>query len=447
MRYRLRFAAAVMAVLALLAFSPVSDAQAQEQPEPPTWFVDETRLPFDPLPGFEDAVQHWGIHQDAGFRVEVPADWNGDLVMWAHGFRGDGLELTVDNHPIREYLLANGYAWGASSYTENGYNVLSGVKSTARLARMTERDLLPQEPNRVYVTGASMGGHVTALSIERFSNLYDGALPICGVLGDYHLFDFFLDFNLVAQQLGTGSAQLPVDPAVYFGSTVPSIISNLEALPGTWPLALNESGEQLKTFTEIVTGGDRPNYDEAWAFWNSGDLPFLFTLGVGDGTLPNSNGQSVLNNAWRNYRLDFEPGISADEEALNAALPRLTVEPGARKSERISGNISDPVLTLHNLGDLFVPFDMEIRYAIDVAEAGNSDLLVQRAIRGVGHCDFTDFELETGFGDLVRWVEDGLKPGGDVILDRAAVADEDYGCAFSDPDPSLHILAVPCAPR
>jgi hypothetical protein len=85
---------------------------------PPKYFVDETKLPFAALAGLP-AQQLWGVHNGAGYRVEVPSNWNGKLVMWAHGFRGTGLELTVDNHPLRPFLLANGYAWAASSYSKD----------------------------------------------------------------------------------------------------------------------------------------------------------------------------------------------------------------------------------------------------------------------------------------------------------------------------------------
>jgi hypothetical protein len=47
--------------------------------------------------------------------------------MWAHGFRGTGLELTVDNHPLRVFLIANGYAWAASSYSRNDYDPAAGT--------------------------------------------------------------------------------------------------------------------------------------------------------------------------------------------------------------------------------------------------------------------------------------------------------------------------------
>ena len=47
----------------------------------------------------------------------------------------------------------------------------------------------------------------------------------------------------------------------------------------------------------------------------------------------------------------------------------------------VEGDPRVPVLSLHDLGDLFVPFSMEQYYAADVAANGQSDLLVQRAIR------------------------------------------------------------------
>ncbi len=89
---------------------------------PPAYFVDESKLPFDPLPG-TSTTRYWGIHNGAGFRIEVPDNWNGDLVLYAHGFRGTGLELTVSNPRIRHYLVTHGFAWAASSYSKNAYDV------------------------------------------------------------------------------------------------------------------------------------------------------------------------------------------------------------------------------------------------------------------------------------------------------------------------------------
>jgi len=432
-----------------LALAPAALAGAGDGP-PPEYFVDESKLPFEALPG---ATVHWGVHTGAGFRAEVPDNWNGTLVMWAHGFRGTGLELTVDNHPLRALLIPLGFAWAASSYSRNDYDITTGVQDTHALAERFNG--LVGEPDRVYITGASMGGHITAASIEQYQNTYHAALPICGVLGDYALFDYFLDFNSAAQQIGTGASVFPVDPFVYTVVTVPSIKANLESVPGGWPIFLNADGNNLKNLTALRSGGFRPNFDEAWFFWNTfpdfatGPGNFLFDLAFGDGTLPRTPGIGV-DNAETVYQFDTDPNLTPDEQDLNDGVVRVAADRNGRGSSGLSqvpvitGDIDIPVLTLHNLGDLFVPVHNEVEYAQRVDAQGNSDLLVQRAIRGVNHCGFTSSELSTAFLDLVAWEQAGIKPGGDDFLDPANVADPLFGCAFTNDPGGDHILATPC---
>jgi hypothetical protein len=307
----------------------------------------------------------------------------------------------------------------------------------------------------VYLTGASMGGHITAVSIEQYRNFYDGAMPICGVLGDFELFDYFLDFNVAAQQLGTGSSMFPVDPVVYATSTVPAIKAGLEAVPGGWPVALNADGLNLKNLTELRSGGERPNFDEAWFFWNTfpsfatGPGNFLFDLGSTDGSVARSPG-SVVDNSDVVYQFDTDPALSSDEQTFNDDVVRVTHDPQGRSPNGLSqvppiaGDPTVPVLTLHNLGDLFVPFHNEVIYGTEAAANGKADLVVQRAIRGVGHCDFTASELVTGFAELVAWVEFGVKPAGDDVTNPAAVAALDFGCTFTDDPFNQHILATAC---
>ena len=442
----------IVAMLLLFASIPMTAATAA--PPEPDWYVDEAKLPFDALPGFEDTQRLWGVHYDSGYRIEVPANWNGTLVMWAHGYRGEGTELTVDNHPLREFLIPNGYAWAASSYSANSYNPGVGVRDTHRLVQLF--DEIVGSPATRYITGASMGGHVTARSVEQPNHPYDGAMPICGVVGDYELFDYFLDFNLAAQQIALGASAYPVaDDAVYIGVQVPQIKAGLEGAPGAWPFVLNADGEAFKQLVELRSGGDRPNFDEAFAFWNSipastGVGNFLFELGVGNGKVIGAPG-IVPDNTDTVYQLDLDPGLSPEELAFNEEIgrvdgsDRLRINPSLLPIPNITGAIDVPVLSLHNLGDLFVPFHNEIEYAQDVADQGNSDLLVQRAIRGVGHCDFTPTELVTAFVELDAWVQHGIKPAGDVVLDPAVVASDDYGCQFTDfATPDGHLLPTAC---
>ncbi|HEX2770943.1 MAG TPA: phthalyl amidase [Micromonosporaceae bacterium] len=430
--------AAVVLLLTVVTVGAGAAAPAAAAPKP-TYFINEAKLPFAGITGIE-TDRYWGVHSGAGYRIEVPRNWNGRLVMWAHGYRGETPELTVDNHPLRAFLIANGYAWAASSYSKNAYDVAVGVQDTHALTQRFTG--IVGKPSRVYLTGASMGGHVTAAAIEQYPNAYDAAMPICGVLGDHELFDVFLDYNLVAAALADVDTTFPPDPVRWTTVTVPAITSTLAS---AWPNGLTTDGENLKALTELRSGGERPLFDAAWVFWAT----FLFQFGTGDGTLPRSPGV-VVDNTETVYQFDTDPALSPAEQELNEAVVRVASDPsgivprGLANVPVVNGTPRVPVLTLHDLGDLFVPFSMEQVYAQRVAAAGRSDLLVQRAIRGVGHCDFTPTELVTGFTDLVRWVEQGVRPAGDDVLTPAVVADPAYGCRFTTAAPHRTPFLAAC---
>lgn len=415
-----RWRTVALAVFAIICIAPSAmrqDAATAEQP--PQWFVDETELPFDPLPG-TTTTRLWGVHGGAGYRIEVPENWNGDLVLYAHGFRGSGLELTVSNPSIRAYLIANGYAWAASSYASNGYDVSQGVKDTHDLGKLFNG--LVGNPDRVYIMGHSMGGHITGVLAEQHARTYSGALPMCGVMGDNRLFDYFVDFHLLAQAITETDVEYPF-PADYSSAVVPAMKAELAA---SFPAGLTAAGEDLRAATVNISGGARPLTDIAFAAW--GDFLFMQGLGFEEGSTGNID--TV-------YQLDSDPALNAEEQALNDSIRRLELVPQARHPEglggipAISGDLRIPTVSLHTLGDLFVPFSMEQIYAQRAADEGKSDLLVVRAIRDVGHCGFTIAEQENAFADLVNWVENGVKPAGDDVLDPVEVANPDFGCAFT----------------
>ncbi len=431
--------------LVTLAAGVISPAAAEEK----EYVVVEAALPFDPLEGAE---AFWGIQNGAGWQYEVPEHWNGDLVMWAHGYAGTGTDLFVQQPPqgLREYLIANGYAWGASSYSENDYRVATPAKETRRLAQSFKKFTgVKKQPAHRYLLGVSMGGNITAYSAERYRKFYDGLLPACGVLADKDLFDYFADANLAFQELG-GNGELPVaNPAQWLGVDVPANKAALEAAPGSWPFALNDDGEALKQLIELESGGDRPNFDEGWTFWNIAvegqfdNSNFLWSLAIDTGTVP-LEGQ-FNGNDGEVYQLDLDPALSAEEVAFNENIQRverMSYLPYQRKElPENKGRFVDPMLTIHNLGDLFVPFNNEVEYYERVQANGFPNKLVQRAIRGAGHCDFTTAEWITSFQDLENWAENGVKPEGDIVNDPAAVADPSYGCRFTEGD---HFFAAPC---
>lgn len=417
-----------MKKLALILLTLVAQAvTAQTQP---SYFVDETKLPFASPTGME-TQRLWGVHNKAGYRIEVPYNWNGRLVLWAHGYAGTGPELKVDNHPLRLFLVANGYAWAASSYSKNAYDPAQGAKDTHALTTFFNGRF--GKPVKTYITGASMGGHVTGIVAEQWPQSYDGAMPICGVLGDHELFDFFLDFNVAAQTLSGQNKTYPYGPD-YASVTVPATKA---ALGRAFPYVLNAPGTNFKALVELRSGGKRPLFEQGWNFWNGLAGNFLFDLGVGDGTLPRQPGVAVQNSDVT-YQFDTDPAMSPAENLFNQSVQRITADPQARRTNGLAnvapttGDLRIPTLTIHTLGDLFVPFHMEQEYARRVQAKGYGHNLVQRATRDYGHCAFTPKELVQTFTDLVKWVEVGIKPQGDDVLDPAKVAAPDYGCKFTD---------------
>lgn len=427
---------AVLAVALCALLAPTGSAAAQEAPAE-GYYVDEEELPFEASGSFvTDRV--WGVENDAGYRIEKPAGtaWNGELVTYSHGFVSPlQRELVVQNPPLRDYFLSRGYAWAASSYSKNGYVVEEGVEQTQQLLQVFEREF-GVRPERRYATGFSMGGHIVGAMIERYPDSYAGALPACGVMGDKTLYDYFLGHAAVAQTLAGVDAAIP-PPDDYLTDVVPEIRAELGYGPG---VSLNGAGHQLSAVTEQLSGGERPLFAEAFDFWSDaaavGELPFL--LGVYGGALtggPASAGPDFAANAEQTYQLDDDPAVSAVEAALNADVPRVE-QTGDAPFPLLTGSLGNDtkVLTLHTIGDLFVPFSMEQEYRADAIEQGTEERLVQRAIRALGHCQFSPAESVQGFADLVAWVEDGTVPAGDEVLDPAVVADRDYGCAFTTPE-------------
>ena len=108
-----------------------------------------------------------------------------------------------------------------------------------------------------------------------------------------------------------------------------------------------------------------------------------------------------------------------------------------------SANISIPVVSIHTLGDLFVPFKMEQVYFDRAKARGTDKFLVQRAIRDVGHCAFTAAEATTAFDDMVKWEAGGPKPAGDDVKTAATLASPTYGCGFTKNTPSAEDYTSP----
>ena len=380
-----------------------------------------------------------GVIGGAAYRVEVPANWNGKLVMYAHGFAGTGNTLTVNNPSIRRYLVQNGYAWAASSYSKNYYDVRVGVEDTNALAlafntiaAANARTLAA--PTRIYITGHSMGGHITAAAIDdeaatsaKNKVKYNGAVPMCGVVGDSELFNTFAGMQASAQVL----AGVPNYPTDKFADIQTLVTSTLFT---TFPSVPTATGLKYKSVLKNLTGGERPMFDLGLAF--GGSFPSAYGTFGSDGTVTGILNKNALDTNALVYTID---GDAAGSAALNAAAIKLTAvtdanrlrTDGLRWIPKANGDFKIPVVSIHTLGDMFVPFNMEQVFQKRVAARGNSAWLVQRAIRGVSHCDFTVTEQANAFDAMIKWERDGVKPAGDDVVTPATVAASTFGCTYT----------------
>ncbi|WP_285259413.1 alpha/beta hydrolase [Halopseudomonas bauzanensis] len=393
-----------------------------------------------------------GIQGEAVYVVEVPDDWDGDgLIMYTHGYRGTGANLpsSVPQDPWRDAVLAAGYAWASSSYSANYYDVRAGIEDTNKLALNfidyleADHGVRLLEPNQYLISGESLGGHVAAAAVDR-ENMertlskvpYAGAMPMCQA--EQNQFQWLGDYPRVMMELsGHGDADYSD-----FQALLPQMLGTLFNFNGTspdWSSPRGVNGQRLVDIARNLTGGDRPIFDEGFTV----DLWQGAVLGTGgsEGDIEGILARNGYGNEHQVYRWTSGQEPTADEQAFNDQIARVSAdedanlmrEDGVRWIPLVQGDFDVPVLTLHTLGDFYVPFRHQQLYREGAEEHGNEDLLVQRAIRATGHCEFSSQEITRAMNDWLDWVNDGDKPAGDDVLEPAVVADADYGCAFTNP--------------
>lgn len=200
------------------------------------------------------------------------------------------------------------------------------------------------------------------------------------------------------------------------------------------------AGERLQGIAVHLTGGERPTFRD-----------FGFRTGTWQGAVLGTGGPDGT--IKRLYRWT-NGEITAEELAFNQQMVREEAEPyanplrtdGVRWLPLVQGDITIPVLTMHTLGDFYVPFRHQQLYREGAIAKGKDQLLVQRAIRAPSHCDFSATEITAVINDLLAWVNDGDVPAGDEVLDPDIVAADDYGCQFTNNVGSSDRGALPACP-
>ena len=251
---------------------------------------------------------------------------------------------------------------------------------------------------------------------------------MCDVTGDTELFNQFAAMQMTAQAV----AGLPSYPFAKWSEISAQVTSTLFT---TFPSVPTAAGTKYLSALQNITGGPRPMFTQGMQF--GGTFGFAWGVFGGHGTVTGILTKNVLDTSAYTYTIDND---AAGTTALNMAVLKITPDADAKRLRRdglrwipvANGEFKIPVVSIHTLGDLFVPFSMQQVYQKRVAAKGNSAWLVQRAIRGASHCDFTVAEQATAFDDMIKWERDGIKPHGDDVVTPATVAAPTYGCMHTN---------------
>ena len=351
---------------------------------------------FEPLPG---ARADFGRLAGSVYRIEVPDRWNGQLVLYMHGYEELGPTANVTAPDIRRYLIGQGFAWGASSFSSTSLIPGRAADETAGLWDFFARRY--GRPTRTYVTGLSMGGMATHIAAERYGNRFDGALGLCGAAGGTPALSANAAF-FVAGAYVAGVTQRQFDRTGVLGALI-----NNQILPALRRPRVHRRFEDIMI---SLTGGPRTFGRAGFRLeeetnWRRGELL------VSAGLVPNRD--TV-------YRLGRPSPVTSRQ--FNRAVIRLSANRPLRRSflagNETTGELVMPLLTMHTTGDGQVPIEQARILRRRVDGAGRDRLLVQRVFRDPGHCGFTNTETEAAFEALVRWVERHVRPKGNDVRVR-----------------------------
>ena len=149
-----------------------------------------------------------GEVKDSFYQFAVPADWNGTLVIWNHGYSFSPPGPNPDLGPLVDVQLAQGYAVAASSYSQSQWAVFNTRRDNARLVEAFAKQI--GKPSSIIMTGASLGGIVTADALERIDEFdIDGAFAFCGAMGGSRVWDGAHDIRLAYDAVCSDVAPIP----------------------------------------------------------------------------------------------------------------------------------------------------------------------------------------------------------------------------------------------
>ena len=372
----------------------------------------------------------------ATYLIEVPANWNGTLFLYSHGYVIPGTpnpaqDVSKDDPFTRSFMLSSGFALAGSSYAKTGWAIHEAIPD--QIAVLDLFKLMVGEPKRTIAWGHSLGGMVTAALIKTHPDRFDAALPMCGVLsGGVATWNTALDSEFAFKTLLAPGSGLQV-------VNITNPLANLQLAEQF--LAIAQSTPQGRARLALVSAlADGPGWFDPTTpepaptdftsqemnqfLWDQMvDFPFVFAFRA------ELEARALGNVSWNtgvNYRVQLarsidrnevhalyeQAGLSleADLDTLEDAV-RISADPEAvhylERNIIFNGEIHFPVLTLHTKGDGLVVVQNESAYKEVVEDAGNAEFLRRAFVSRAGHCTFTPAETVAAVQRLIDRLDTG----------------------------------------
>lgn len=320
----------------------------------------------------------------------VPAlGWNGQLVVFAHGFVAPtdplGFQIPLLNGtPLPLVVQSLGYAFATTTYRRNGLVILEGADDILQLLAAF-RTSYPA-PTRTHVFGVSEGGLVATLLAERRPEAFDSAVAACAPIGNFRLqLNYIGDFRVLFDYFF---------PGVIPGSAIdipPQVVANWDTY--YVPLITGQLLSNPSRALELMRVS-RAAYDPA----NPATVVNTTLSALRYNIVGTNDAIARLGGNPFGNRLSWYSGSSNDLR-LNLLVRRFTPSPVALQALRAyetSGDLRIPLVTLHTTLDEVVPFGHELLYLpkVDLFDRGR---FVPFPVNRYGHCNFTPAELIGSF--------------------------------------------------
>ncbi|AWH52995.1 hypothetical protein C1924_07310 [Stenotrophomonas sp. ESTM1D_MKCIP4_1] len=317
-----------------------------------------------------------GVLQGAPWRLDVPARWNGELVLLAHGYEPVGAPRATPMAAAdsTQALLDAGYAVAQSAYSSQGWAVADAMADMERLRQHALTEL--KRVRHTWLLGFSMGGAVTVASLEQHPQSYAGGVSLCGanlpgetlaadLLTTLVAFDYFFPAaeGLPAAGLLSNEAAALPQMALYQG---------IATALATGPAQATRLAAHLQVPPDALAGAI------------SLHALVLHELVHRAGGLPVGNDGTVYSGF-------------GDDAAFNAGVRRVQATAAAQAyvHDRLSltGRLQRPLVIQFNHADPTIVPRMQSVYPRLVAQAGSAAKLRVLPAVGEGHCDFSGAQV------------------------------------------------------